>query len=80
SAISANYTFTFAQAAANSTALKITARSLVLTPNALTRLVGAANPITDTATATAATATTGLVNGDTVASISVTSPATTSSP
>jgi hypothetical protein len=79
-ASSANYTITFGQAAGNATAFKVTARGLVLTPNALVRAVGAANPTTDTATANAATSTTGLVNGDTIASISVTSPATVASP
>ncbi|MFX8926106.1 MBG domain-containing protein, partial [Acinetobacter baumannii] len=46
----ANYTVTFAQAAGNATALSVTARPLTLTPNQLTRLFGAANPTTGTAT------------------------------
>ena len=69
---SVNYIFNFVQAAGNATALTISPRALTLTANNLSRLYGAANPTSDTVTAAAATATTGLVNGDTVTSETVT--------
>ena len=59
--------------------LTITPRALTLTPDPLSRLYGGTNPTTDTATAAAATANSGLVNGDSVTSVSVTSPATAAS-
>jgi MBG domain (YGX type) len=59
SGASANYNFTFAQAASNLTALSVTPRPLSVTANALTRLYGAANP-------TLTYGAVGLVNGDTL--------------
>ncbi len=76
---SANYSFSFAQASGNATALTIVARALTLTAAPLSRVYGSINPVTDTATAAPATATTGLVNGDSVSSEAVTSPATSGS-
>lgn len=77
---SANYTITFVQAAANATALTISARPLTLTPAQVSRAVGAANPTSGAAIATAATSTTGLVNGDTVTTLTLSSPVTATSP
>ncbi len=56
---SSNYTFSFAQAAGNASALRINPAALTVTANALSRTYGAANPaLTYTQT--------GLVNGDTL--------------
>jgi len=79
SANSANYKFTFVDAAVDATALTVTPRALTLTPVAISQTYGSAIPTTDTATAAAKTTTSGLVNGDTVSSISVTTPATSAS-
>ena len=63
----------------SSGAPSVTPRPLTLTPGPLSRLYGGANPTTDTdidtdtASADAATANSGLVHGDSVASVSVTS-------
>ncbi len=73
---SGNYSFSFAQAAGNASALTIVPRALTLTANPLSRIYASANPTSDTATATPATATTGLVNGDTIGMETVTTPAT----
>ena len=70
---SVNYIFNNVQAAGNATALTITPAPLTLTPNAISRLYGAATPASDSVTAS------GLLNGDTVASETVTTTATTSS-
>ncbi|MGG2309983.1 MBG domain-containing protein, partial [Salmonella enterica] len=65
-AISANYTFTFAQAAANATALKINpaALTVIYTATAASRIYGAANP-----TLAGTVSATGLVNGNTLAGV-----------
>ena len=63
SANSANYSFTFVQAAGNATALSVTPRALSVTANPLSRQFGAPNPPL-TYVVGATTATSGLVNGD----------------
>jgi len=63
SANSANYNFTFAQAAGNATALKITPRPLSVTADPISRQFGAPNPPL-TYVIAPTTATSGLVNGD----------------
>ncbi|WP_295638050.1 MBG domain-containing protein [Novosphingobium sp.] len=55
--------------------LTVTPRPLTLTPDALSRLYGGSNPANDTASAAVATANSGLVNGDSVATVSVAGPA-----
>ena len=62
---SSNYTLTITQSAGNATALMITPRGLTITANPQTRAFGAANPVL-TYVLGAVTATTGLVNGDTL--------------
>jgi hypothetical protein len=76
---SANYSFSFAQSPGNASALSIAPRALTLTPSAMSLAQGSAIPASDAATAVAATATTGLVNGDTVSGVAVTSDATSAS-
>ena len=75
-----NYTFSFVQASANATALLISPRLLTLTADPLSRPVNTPNPTTDTATGNTPDATTGLVNGDKVGSVAVSTDATPSSP
>jgi filamentous hemagglutinin family protein len=58
---SGNYSFTFAQAAGNATALTITARPITISANPLSRLYGVTNPAL-----TYTLAGLGLVNGDTL--------------
>ena len=76
---SANYTFSFTQSPGNASALSITPRALYLTPNAISLAQGSAIPTSDGVSVVAADATTGLVNGDTVSSVALTSNATAAS-
>ncbi len=62
---SANYSFTFTQAAANASALSVTPRPLTVTADRLTREFGFPNPALTYVVGTA-TPTSGLVNGDTL--------------
>ena len=79
---SANYIFSFVQASQNASALIVTPRLLTLTANNMSIAQGSAIPTSDTVTAipAAPTDSAGLVNGDTVSSITVSSNATASSP
>ena len=65
-----NYTITYQVLAGG---LTVTARPLIITANALSRIYGDANPLTGGATGA------GLVNGDTISSVSLSTPATGSS-
>ena len=80
---SANYIFNFVQASGNATALTITPRLLTLVASNKTIAQGAALPTTDTAydgwVSTGPNSTNGLVNGDTVSSVTVATNATASS-
>jgi outer membrane lipopolysaccharide assembly protein LptE/RlpB len=68
SGLATNYTITYAP---NATGLAVTPRAVTLTPVAVSRIYGDANPTTGTATGNAA----GLVNGDAVASVTLASSA-----
>ena len=68
SGLASNYTIAYVD---NAAGLAITPRALTLTPDALSRAYGDANPNSDTATGSAG----GLVNGDRVTSVTLTSPA-----
>jgi MBG domain (YGX type) len=70
---SANYTFSFAQAPGNATALTITPRPITITANSLSRLYGAANPAL-----TFAVDGSGLANGNTLSSALATTATTAS--
>ncbi len=75
---SANYSFTFVQAAGNATALSVTPRALSVTANPISRQFGVPNPPL-TYVVGATTATSGLVNGD-VLTGALTTTATQASP
>jgi filamentous hemagglutinin family protein len=65
-----NYAITYATVA---NGLTVTPRALIVTANAVSRIYGDANPVSGTATGD------NLVNGDTIAGVSLSSPATTAS-
>lgn len=70
--LASNYTITYAS---NPTGLIVTRRPLIVTPDAVTRVYGDPNPASGTATSNAG----GLVNGESVSSVSLSSPATAAS-
>ncbi|MBK8337529.1 MAG: hypothetical protein IPL03_13565 [Sterolibacteriaceae bacterium] len=70
--LATNYAISYA---ANPSGLQITQRPLTLTPDPQNRLYGESNPARGSATGNAG----GLVNGDAVASVALTSPATAAS-
>jgi filamentous hemagglutinin family protein len=70
SGLASNYAITYAD---NLAGLAITPRALTLTPDAISRIYGDATPASGTATAS------NLVNGDTVASVTLATPATVAS-
>ena len=72
SGLASNYTISYAT---HTGALSVTPRALTLTADAATRNYGNANPSTGTASGSAG----GLVNGDIVASVALTTPATVTS-
>ena len=72
SGLATNYTISYAP---NAAGLVVTPRAVTLTPDALSRIYGDANPASGTATGNAG----GLVNGDTVASVTLASSATSAS-
>ena len=72
SGLATNYAISYA---ANPSGLQITQRPLTLTPDPQNRLYGESNPARGSATGNAG----GLVNGDAVASVALTSPATAAS-
>jgi MBG domain (YGX type) len=72
SGLASNYAISFA---GNPAGLSITPRPLTLTPDAVSRIYGDANPSSGSATGNAG----GLVNGDTVASVTLGTPATLTS-
>ena len=72
SGLATNYTIAYAT---NPAGLDVTPRALTLTPVATTRLYGDANPLLGSATANAG----GLVNGDSVARVSLATPAAVTS-